>query len=734
MQSKYSYLHSKVNSLLKYNRLFEVFSLLSSSISSKTDSSITDLLKKQEETYKFLIHYLVEGFEDNDREKMIDEIKTNLYLINDAVLRSNISIDSSDSYSSSLRLIKLRKSSLSSLYESYNKAFTVASLAIEAGIIDYESQKIADEALNDLFSYVWTMFGAPASEYETLSSILVDNNNSFDLKCQIISALLLGNLSFFDRKGFLTLLSLYDADVDNRITARALVAIILIMSAHLDKIACDQKIIQRLSVHKDSILSYRQLREVMINLLRSFDTKRITDKMKNEVLPELMKLRPEILKRLGKMQDINEFDALEINPEWENLIGDNELTDKLKDLSEIQMEGGDVMMLAFSNLKSFPFFNAVPNWFLPFSINHHEIDDLSRNNLNSFNEILELEGVICDSDKFSFALSLAKMPKAQIDMISQQMNEQFQQMKEAFSEKKLKSSVPEFDMEISRYVRDLYRFFKLYRRHEDFYDPFNNPIEFDKLPIFGEILSDIDILNLVAEFYFKHKYYSEALGVYLKINSYNNQDPSIWEKIGFCYNSLDMIESALVWYKKAELLNPESKWLIRKIATCCRLIGKFNDAADYYAKALTSDPDNYGLLMNVGHTFLELKNYKAALENYYHAEYVKPEKISTWRAIAWTELLNDNKGKSLAYYKKILDSEEKSFTDYINSGHLFYLTGDLKKAVSLYNDASVMKEDGLKKVIDAITEDRHILINAGGKENEISLILDKLRYDLRPQS
>ena len=62
------------------------------------------------------------------------------------------------------------------------------------------------------------------------------------------------------------------------------------------------------------------------------------------------------------------------------------------------------------------------------------------------------------------------------------------------------------------------------------------------------------------------------------------------EKIGYCHNALNNIEESILWYKKAELLNPDSKWLIKNFAVCNRMLGRYAEAAEYYAKALATDP------------------------------------------------------------------------------------------------------------------------------------------------
>lgn len=63
--------------------------------------------------------------------------------------------------------------------------------------------------------------------------------------------------------------------------------------------------------------------------------------------------------RIGNANKIG-FDETEdsddLNPEWENWIDKSGITDKLREMGELQMEGADVYMSTFSQLKQFPFF------------------------------------------------------------------------------------------------------------------------------------------------------------------------------------------------------------------------------------------------------------------------------------------------------------------------------------------------------------------------------------------
>lgn len=77
--------------------------------------------------------------------------------------------------------------------------------------------------------------------------------------------------------------------------------------------------------------------------------------MNEELLPEMMKLGPSLYKKIRQEDLMNDINALEENPEWQEMLDKSGITDKLKELTDLQMEGADVFMSTFSHLKSFPF-------------------------------------------------------------------------------------------------------------------------------------------------------------------------------------------------------------------------------------------------------------------------------------------------------------------------------------------------------------------------------------------
>ncbi len=68
----------------------------------------------------------------------------------------------------------------------------------------------------------------------------------------------------------------------------------------------------------------------------------------------MMKLSPMIGKRSNSTSGWEKPGSMK-NPEWQKILDETGLTDKLKEFSDLQLEGADVFHSTFSNLKSYPF-------------------------------------------------------------------------------------------------------------------------------------------------------------------------------------------------------------------------------------------------------------------------------------------------------------------------------------------------------------------------------------------
>lgn len=711
---------------LEEKDLYKAVNLLKSNNDYAKNPKTLDSLRRIEETYKYLVHYFVEGIEDNSREEIIDELILRIYALNDSFFAESILSESPDIYSSTKRLVNLRKISLNKLFEDLSKKKTLIETT------DNPEQTLlreSEEIEVDLFSYIWTMHGADKKDYEIIGKYFDERISDETVYSHLVSALLLENLVYLDLNSLNLLIDIYEKDYSEAISARTLVSVMLILSKYKDIVIKDRKIVSRLSLWNDSILNQTRIKEVLMNIIRSIDTKRISDKLQKEIIPELMKLRPDILNQMKNMTGESDLEMLAENPEWEEMFEKSGISDKLKEITEMQMEGGDVMMLAFSNLKNFPFFNETANWFLPFTFIHSSLSHLKSPEMEPLTSLLQKDRSMCDSDKYSFALSMNQMPKAQRDIMFGRMTEQLSQLKEMMKDEGGTVSNPDFKWEVTKFVRDLYRFFKLNKRKTDFEDPFASPIDITSLHFFDELTNNEELIKPITDFYFKNGYYKEALPL-LKFQEENfGAEPMIWEKIGYCHNALKNISEALIWYKKAELFNPDSLWLIKKLAVCNRILNNFKDASEYYLRALEAEPENYHLIMSAGNCFLENGEYKKALSQYYHAGYLKDNHPSPLRAAAWTEMLDGNLKKSLSLYERLITMGSAETDDFLNAGHSAFIKKDYKKALTFYRHFVSLNKGDFNKLEKAISDDKETLARLGADFSSLRFLIDNLKFD-----
>lgn len=673
--------------------------------------------------YKYMVQFLLSNGGDDGRASFFAKTKEELRMLTDRLSRELEVSGSGEIYFAQVRSMRMSSISLSD---------TIAAIRRCADIIDdefssqdklYEQQRIMEQNLINLFNYVWTTFPLSSGDVALLSETGSDGDAPFALRAQIISALLLGLLQYYEKGRVEALLDIYDKAGDVAIQARALMALVLGMYAQRDRIEDDQQLTMRLGVWADDADNTKRLRTVVMDIVRTLDTERINKELREDFLPRMQQMKPHLDNLLKGGQER----GLEENPEWEEILKKSGLEGKLKELTELQNEGADLMMFAFSNLKNFGFFNELSNWFLPFDVNHSQLRGAIDNVPESMIQVLETPGMMCDSDKYSFALSLSRLPAEQRDMMFSQLGSNEEALRDAMTEVALAASSTEkiFTNESARYIRDINRFLKLFRERRQFRDMLRHPFVLGDIPFPPEAISaDMEFVRIVGEFYLRRGYYDDASKMFAVLEKHDGADAGVLEKLGYCYQQLHRYEEALAEYRKAELFNSDSLWLIKRLAAVSRQLRRYADASEYYTRALEREPENVAMLMNLAACKVELGEYSEALKLYYKVNYLKPQHLNSLRAIAWTEFLAGNYEKSCEIHDKVIVSSDEQ-TDRINAGHAWFARGDIGKAVEHYQ-AAAANEEGLRLFNEIMSADRKVLEKSGCAALDISIVVDKV--------
>jgi hypothetical protein len=365
-----------------------------------------------------MLEYMSQGIADPERMKVYANIKSRCYQIADALKEAKNTIDSHDFVYTQKQYVK----------DDMNTSWDIATVVDEIeshnanrGLTDFidknmQSGKSLEEAhryeMNSMrmFNYYW-LFGGEADDIERIM-----NNDliSIDDKCLLVSAMTLFLMRRFDLKKAILLTSLCERQ-EEEISERALVGLLPIVVKYSDRLDAMPAWRDRLSATFDSKGMKAAVKRVIMQYARTNETEGLVKQMKEEIIPEMKKLSKDM--KASDMQSFVSEDHEEMNPVWQEKLEKSGLADKLKRYSDLQMEGSDVYMSTFAMLKTFPFFSTVVNWFRPYNPEMSYIRGLfggeGESVMKEFMEAIMDTGSMCDSDRYSFSLSLMQMPDSQ---------------------------------------------------------------------------------------------------------------------------------------------------------------------------------------------------------------------------------------------------------------------------------------------------------------------------------
>ncbi len=730
MKDKVKYtLPEQMKKLLEAGRYKDCFTLLRRRLTEVPVAGGLNRVAQLESTYRYMLDYFARGLTDSGREAMLATIRIDMLDIAQKIDKDSAATDSPDLYFSTLRMCRLRPSSLQASIDKIIELKAMADLALSSGQYPDTLMPQIETEEEKIFNILWTADSLKAEEYSAVETSTLNGALPYTTVSLAIAGVGLSLMRYYSRDAFLMLVALAKAE-DIRISARALSTLILALSRWTEEASDDARLKEALQTLSDIDGMPEKIRKVVKTTVRTRDTDRVSRKMQRDVIPGLMQFAPDIIQKLKKTSEESSFSDLEANPEWEEILRDSGLEEKLRELTEMQSDGADVMMVAFSNLKNFPFFRQVRNWFLPFTVQHPMLRSLQTIDDNGVSAMLEMSGLMCDSDKYSFAFSLASMPLAQRNMMLSQMKAQTDQMKEQIRELKALKAGAEYEEELTRYFRDLYRFHKLFPKRAEFFDPFAKALDFTSIPVVAEVMESADYVAPIAEFYFKRGYYHEALPLLQTVARSASGSPHVWEKIGFCLEKApNGNREAIEAYMKAQLFNPESRWIARRLGICYRREGDYRNALEYLEMARQEDGAfDRTLSLLIADTMMDAERWDDALKELYRIDYETPEDPEILRRMARCSFRSKDLEKAESLIKQIPQislSEE----DYRMLGHIAFLRKEMTEAGRLYR-LTVRPNDEKRLWKSMILSDIDILISLGASRSDLLLLLEYLTYSL----
>lgn len=714
-----------IDNLLSQRRLGEAFDLLRNTAGAISSWKITDRVSQAEQGYGYMLRYMIEGVNDPERDNLYDSLLTEAATIRDLLVREMYLVDTPTLYYNTLRSINMRPGdtldSLIGEFRRLNRAaspFESASAGNSASGIDTIRLEMIER---DLFNLIWVSFPLTADDYKSIGDFIADDSVAESTRALIVSAVTLGLLEFYDERRVHILFDAYRSSSVG-VSVRALIGLVISFSKYRRNVI--RKEIRDIAATIRELPGWQtDIEMAFVELIRTSDTDRISEKIKDEIIPEIQKMGRDLA---DKFKDVSaDPDAADINPEWDNIMSDSKIMDNLKEFGELQQEGADVFMATFSNLKHFPFFNDVANWFLPYRDDHSVISSSRIAKQSPLAAIASSIPHLCDSDKYSVILSLSSMPEAQQRMMLSQLDAQNHELAEMLSMTDRSLRPVERKSEINNYVLSIYRFFKLFRRKGEFFNPFATVINPIDIPAFEPDFDNETSLATLGEFYFKVGLYDYAADILIRLDRLTMPEAARYQKIAYSFEKLGKYERAATFYEQSDLLDGNNIWNLRHFLAVLRRLGRYEQAISVGRRLEALIPDDIRVALTLGYLYVATHRYDEAIDMFHKAEFLDEKSTKPLRPLAWVLFLSRRYDEARSYYDKIL-LDNPSANDYLNMGHLAWASGNLPEAINLYKLAS--EEITLDRVIAMIREDRENLETAGADTSVMTLLIDALIY------
>jgi len=736
---------------LSAKKLKEAFTLVKKLVAETWLGEFSDKVYDLEETYSFIRKYTIEGVEDPEREKIYRHLVQSLIGLTSRIRENWLTTHSGSPFYLRKRspdLLPLRnpRKFLEDLAHSqkvespWNHGDT-GETGGTPDLNDFRKEVPAPHPVSpEYWQQVEAVFYAilltdePDEEASIFINALFDDDTvPQEGKAVWITALTFSLLRYFDEAKMALHLDLYEKFRGlPQLSQRCLTGFLTALYQYAPLMRFYPQTTGRFTIMNEDPAFNRQVERILLQLLGSRETEKIKQKIQEEIIPEMIRISPNIRNKFNIDHLMNPESDDDRNPEWSTLFDDSPgLIDKMEEMAQMQSEGADVFLASFGMFKRFPFFNELVNWFVPFFPGHPEMPlkatEDPENTVTRITDALLQSPMLCNSDKYSFAMMLQTITPEARSMMAGFLQAEMEQLEELGKEEAVLSPDRKETTVSNQYIQDMYRFFRLYPSEKGVEDIFSWKFDYHNRAVFRPLLEEHPaMINKLAEFYFEKGYFEEALEIF---GMSEEQSGEALQKAAWCHQKMGRYEQALELYKKAELYEVNKIWNLKKIALCYRNLKLPEEALKVYQNLDVLQPDNLGTLYAMGYCQSETGRTQEALNTFFKIEYLSPGNKKVWRPIAWCSFLTGKNTQAERYYHKLLEEQSDKY-DLMNMGHVQWVQGKRATALDYYRLSIVAGGFSEAEFMTVLEEDLHFLLERGIDPNEVHILLDHLRYTL----
>ncbi len=600
----------------------------------------------------------------------------------------------------------------------------------------YELHVAHQKHMELLFNYLytsrhWSEATSQAFE-EMLLSPTIDSND----QQLLVSAITLSLLNTFDFEKFRLLVNVYSQSVDEPVRQRALVGWVMGRNYTLSAVFPEEREMVEHLLEDEQVC--QELTELQIQMIYCMNAQSDHAKIQSEIIPDLLRNSNLRITRNGleekdedPMEDILHPEASEERME--------QMEQTIQKMVDMEKQGADIYYAGFSQMKRFPFFQRISNWFVPFSMNHPDLhEELSNNRSYKFLEGMLQVGTFCNSDKYSLVLAFSQV----VDRLPMSLREAMQRGEMTmmgFSEiAKEQLSTPTYIRRM--YLQDLYRFFRVFPHAAQFDHPFKPSEELGHVLFFASPLFRGTPLE--------HKF-DKVVSLLMRQNRSDDA-----KRLLQCYSPESRTFAYYMMtkdYEQALMLQPENEKAMQGWARTLFARHEYEQAAAQYERLINKNPGKQSYELNRAVCLSSLGRYGEALQTLFRMNYERPDDMSVSRVLAWTLTCDGRYEQALTLYDKLTTDDanpnanpnvnvkaqrstlnaprstlntQQMVDDLLNKGFCHWFEGsDLSLAVSCFKRYLELTGETADAVLES---EKELLTKKGISEPERLMMLDAI--------
>ena len=563
-----------------------------------------------------------------------------------------------------------------------------------------------------LLSPCWTDGQASVMEDILLSPTIESRDQQI-----LITGLTLALIRAFDAPKFRTLVHVYRQSADEQVRQRALVGWVMGLGDEISRCLFPEEVRLVESLLEDKAVC-QELVQLQQQLVFCINAEKDNETIQKEIMPDILDKNRFRLTRNG-------LEEIEENPLNDILHPDEEerrleqMEESIQRMQAMHDQGSDIYFSGFSQMKRFPFFQEMVNWFVPFYQEHPgivEITDQFRQ--NKFLAYLMKLGTFCNSDRYSFVLAYSQV----ILRLPQNLRDLMESGEAQFLVTPTGEDMQQAVYCRRNYLQDLYRFYRLFPQRASFKNPFEQQtFLFFANPIFRQTHLEPHFSDIAAFLLKQHRL--EAAADVLQNCGEARRDFRYYMMAGYLSSKCKEAcrfddEGAVGCYRRALQFQPDHEKALQGYARALFNQDDYEEALEVYDKLLTIRPDDRICLLNRAVCLTRMGRYQQAQIDLFRLNFENPDDQAVNKVLAWALTCDGKYEQAIKLYGQLI-SDDMQHEDMLNYGYCLWLSGHVDDAVDCFH--RYLKETGLPATA-ILDYERQLLEEKGITEPELQMM------------